>query len=104
MSARELAVMEALNIASTVHGRKPRPGDAPLEDFQATAEQVRTHLETDPRVGECYAPSIRGMGTRKVAATLTGLLRRGRPYPPLVERAGYRRWRLTETGARAMLA
>ena len=98
MNLREYMVLDALNIASTVHGRFVK-GEG--RHYQATAAQIAETMLTDDRYGPEYdwaTPGAVAMCLRQLA----------KGYPerrePLVERATTKKWRLTRAGCRVLLA
>ncbi len=99
MTHRELAVLEALNIASAIHSRPVRDGE---RIFQATAAQIAEALNTDDYVQGAYG---RTHTPAEVGSTL-GRMAKGWPYrrAALVERVNTRRWRLADAGLEAMSA
>jgi len=93
---RELAVLDALNIASTRYRRKGN-------DYEATAAQIAKVLNTDERIqGTVTIPRLTPV---EVGASLR-LLGQGHPTrrAPLVEKIDTRRWRLTDTGVSVLSA
>jgi hypothetical protein len=102
MRMRELAVLEALNIASTRHSR--HDPNEPGRGYQATAAQIAEVLATDERFAE-YGLDL---SARQIGATLAALHDRGRGTysklpEALVERVGSRRWRLSQGGVDGLL-
>jgi hypothetical protein len=91
VNVRELQVLEALNIASTIHRR-------PGHDFEATAAQVADRYFHDTGIRVSNA---------RMAAWLREL-RRLHPWDsrrePLVEPVYPKRWRLTSHACHLMLA
>lgn len=92
MTHRELAVLDAVNIATT---RYRRPG----RSFEATAAQITEVLNTDERIQDEYPISLT---TREVAATLVLLRKKWTRHYPLVDKIDSRRWRLTSAGCDAL--
>lgn len=95
MTHRELAVLDALNIASTRYRRKGN-------DYEATAAQIAEVLNSDDRIQGAVAIHL---SPAQVGASLR-LLAQGHPVrrAPLAEKIDARRWRLTDTGVSVLSA
>jgi hypothetical protein len=96
MNQHEMAVLDALNIASTIHQGRPI-------GFEATAKQIAEVLATDEQIIDDYRDHVRDQSTHEIAVRLSRMSGRGNrwlPFGPLCEshRKGY--WRLTSEGAR----
>jgi hypothetical protein len=98
MTTQERVIVEALNIASTIH-RHPEHG------YEATAEQIRESL-TDPRLIEDYQPHLLVANPRAIARHLVAMAGNGNPRNVVRAREGHAlveqhrrgRWRLTDRG------
>lgn len=104
MTLRRFAILEALNIASTIYGRKLY--GQPLA-YEASAQEIADTLIQDERFEE-YVWLWNGLGpsAREVGHAL-GVLARNYPFRklgPLVERAGSRKWKLTSDGCAVLNA
>lgn len=107
MNNREWMILDALNIASTIHR------DA--LGYGATAEQISDVLATDERIASDYTPGMRDINPRSMANYLGHLagVRKGSTdrtpdgrYSPLVERVapGSGRFRMTPWALKVVTA
>lgn len=94
MTLRELAVLDAMNIATTQYRRRGH-------DFEATCAEVAETLDTDDRLQEYDL----ALTTLQVGAVLRRMAQ-GWPHrrEPLVEKIDSRRWHLTDAGVRVLSA
>jgi hypothetical protein len=104
MTLQELAIADALNIASTIHQSREY-------GYEATAEQITEALQ-DPRLVEDYRDEHLQMNTRQVARHLVSMAGRGSRGRygfrdpargrAIVEQHRRGRWRLTDYGAQVL--
>lgn len=99
MTTQEAAILDAVNIASTLYRRAGH-------DFEATAAQITEVLNTDERLRAEYAPALLDLNSRQVGRYMSGLLGHHKyPRPePLVTRLPGARYRLTRAALKAMIA
>lgn len=93
MNHAELAVLDAVNIATAIYRRKGH-------NFEATAAQIAEVLNADERIQKEFPVQ---MTTAQVGVELRALAgHRLFRFVPLVEKVDSRRWRLTAFGCKAM--
>lgn len=97
MNVREYALLETLNIASTIYAQRH-----PVFRFEATAVQVANTLATDERLIADFGFT---MSPRQISARFA-IMALGRPRrpEPLVKAIVPNKWALTQAGCKVMLA
>jgi hypothetical protein len=100
VNAREYAVLEALNIASTIHGRWDKVARERI--YQASAVEIADVLVADERIAADFTFVLDARSVGALLGAMAGSYPQRRA--PLVERVTTRRWGLTDAGIEVLTA